>query len=58
MMILQYLVFLTLWGMTKFQKIIPRPGRYIELSANNQGSTVDYIFHFYLQNDSFEGKSK
>lgn len=56
MLILTMITFMTLITLTNFKRIIPKPGRMIELSVNNQGMESEYTFNFYLERDSIDGK--
>lgn len=38
-----------------FTKIIPRPNKPIELDITNQNQIGDYLFHFYLEEDTLPG---
>lgn len=57
MLLLAILVVLGLLAQkASHKRIIPAPGRQIELSINNKNELSDYTFNFFLETDSLEGK--
>ena len=58
MFILSLLSIICLFSFTAVKRIIPKPGRFIELSANNKNMLSDYSFNFFLEEDSLVGKFK
>jgi hypothetical protein len=55
-MILKALTVLAFIGAVNFKRIIPRDEKPLKLDINNLSQTGDYIFHFYLEEDSLDGR--
>lgn len=54
--VLRAVTLLAFVGLVNFKRIIPRDEKPLTLDINNLSQTGDYKFHFYLEEDSLDGR--